>query len=152
MEMCRQGIAAADGPFAILRCWPLAALARLQLLAGQLAEAEQSVRAARAELTFVATLCAPVWVMLADGELALARNEFDGAAAVAAELQSYLRDFQTRAGLADALLLAGRAALGQGHLDDAHHYLNHARAEAETLGASRAVAAIRDAIRGTSSR
>jgi tetratricopeptide (TPR) repeat protein len=144
MEICRQGITASDGPFAILRCWPLAALARLQLLAGQISDAEQTVRTARAELTFVGTLCAPVWVVLADGELALARHEFDRAAAVASELQSYLRDFQTRAGLADAYLLAGRAALGQGYLDSARKHLTQARAEAEATGASTILSAVQD--------
>jgi ATP/maltotriose-dependent transcriptional regulator MalT len=114
---------------------PLAALGRLQLLAGQVREAAETVRLARSALQRDGTLLTPLWVMLADGEIALAQGDFERAAMIAAELQGYLSEFQTRTGTADALLLAGRAELRRGNLDRAGEHLAAARAEVLGRGA-----------------
>ncbi len=122
----------------LLRSWPMAVLARLLILTGDLAEAEKAIGESyqtykeRNEM-----LLAPIYVPLADAELALARCEYERAASVTAKLLSYLHDYQIRPFRADAHYLQCHALLGLGRVHEARQVLHKAYQEARSLGSQR---------------
>lgn len=117
---------------------PLATMARLHLLDGDLASAEAALREAQRKLKPEGLQWfAPILVPLVEAELALARRDYAGAANVADKVLAYLRDSQTRLHAPDTLYVKGRALLAQGRSEEASVVLAEALAEAEALGSRR---------------
>src|SRR5574341_1438664 len=122
----------------VFRPWAIANLARVHVLNGDLALAEQvlregyqSVREQRLQLH------GPMLLALTEGELAFARGDYAHALEVTESVLGYLRQSQTRLFMADVLYLKGRAALALGRIEKAYVILMEARAEAEAMSARR---------------
>ncbi len=122
----------------ILRSWAMAVLARLLILKGDLAEAERAIRESyqtykdRNEM-----LLAPIYVPLADAELALANFDYERVIEVTDRLLAYLQDYQIRPFRADAFYIKSQALLGLGKLPEARRTLHLAQQDAQSLGSSR---------------
>ncbi len=129
---------AGNTPF--LRVAPLAMLARLCLLSGDPSAAWATLQEGYHELKPEGLQWfALILLSLADGELALARQEHTRAISVMDSLLAHLRETQTRPFAPDALYLKGKAFLGQGREDEAQEVLIEARARAEALGSRRSL-------------
>lgn len=136
IEFAKLAVKVARGGFEILLPWPLAVLARLYLFHDQVDEAERTLREARSILVD-SSLVSPMLVRLAEGELALARGEFQDAAARADDLSAYLIRRDCRLFRPDAAYLKAQALVAGGEEDQALTVLDRARADAESLGARR---------------
>jgi tetratricopeptide (TPR) repeat protein len=116
----------------------MAALARLHLRNGDLAAAaplvQDSVRDLKVESV---QLFSNIWVALADGELALARQEYARAVTLMDEVLDYIHRAIRRPFIPEALYLKSQALRAQGQTGAALEALNAARAEAEALGSRR---------------
>ncbi|HKZ86046.1 MAG TPA: tetratricopeptide repeat protein [Anaerolineae bacterium] len=117
---------------------PLATIARLHLLGGDLASAEATLREAQRQLKPEGLQWfAPILVPLVEAELALARCDYADAAKVADKVLAYLRGSQTRLYASDTLYVKSRALLAQSRSEEASVVLAEALAEAEALGSRR---------------
>jgi tetratricopeptide (TPR) repeat protein len=76
----------------------------------------------------------PFLVYLAEGELALAKQDYARAITLMDRLVTGLRALGIRPFIPDALYLKGRAYMAEGRLDEADMVLAEARAEADVLG------------------
>ena len=123
------------------RPWPIAVLARLHLLEGNVEQAEALIQAG-----CVGTLpyhfnrllrSGAAAVFLAQAELALARGDQVRAVSLMVDLAAYLRSIGAGTFLPDALYLRGKALLAQDRLDDAHAALVEAHAASEAIGSRR---------------
>jgi tetratricopeptide (TPR) repeat protein len=137
IQLARLAQQRAEALYPLFRPWATAALARLYLLAGELASAEAAVAESYRDLKPEGSFHAPIWVALADGELALAKRDFDRAISVMDDLLSYLERTHIRPFRTDALYLKGRALLAKGQIEESRHALELALAEAEALGSLR---------------
>jgi tetratricopeptide (TPR) repeat protein len=136
-ELARLAQARADVLYPVFRPWATAVLARLYLLVGDVGSAGVAVTECYRDLKPEGSFHTPVWVALADGELALAQGEYDRAAVVMERLLTYLEQIHTRPFRADALNLKGQALLAMGQPEAARRVLELAREEAEALGSRR---------------
>lgn len=123
-----------------LRAWAFTSLARAHILLGDLAQAEADVTEAAQglnlnELTWVS----PIFMALAQGELALARHDEARVLAVMDELLAHLRPAGVRVYIPDALYLQSRVWLVQGETERAYALLQQARVEAEAIGSRRSL-------------
>ncbi len=122
----------------IFRSWVMAVLARLFILKGDLVEAEKAVETSYQSLNEKnETVLAPIYVPLADAELALFRLDYARVVNVTETLLSYLESRQIRSFKSEALLLKSQALLAMGQLRAAREVLWTASAEDEALGAQR---------------
>jgi tetratricopeptide (TPR) repeat protein len=78
-----------------------------------------------------------IWVALASGELAMARQEYARAASLMDEVLAYIHRAIRRPFIPEVLYLKGQALRAQGQTEAALEALNAARAEAEALGSRR---------------
>lgn len=122
----------------IFRPLVLAVLARLFLLKGDLVEAQRAI-----DDSYIAieqkneTLLAPIYVPLADAELALVNLEHVRAITVTDQLLTYLRSHEIYPFRSEALYLKSQALLAMGHIFAARAALRDAQAVDEAHGARR---------------
>lgn len=118
----------------ILRPWAMAVLARLLIMKGDMAEAERAIQ--ESYQTFKEKneiLLAPVYVPLAEAELALANCQYDRLLHTTDKLLSYLQEYHIRPFVPDALYLKAQALLGMNDISGARDILHMAQDEAEIL-------------------
>jgi hypothetical protein len=109
-------------------------LARLQLLDGNVAEAQDTIGKAKNDSygpSWPVVFCV---VALAEAELALRREEFDEALEVTTALLAELRQYGMRLHMAHSLYLHAEALRGENQDEAARNRLLEARAEAEAMG------------------
>jgi tetratricopeptide (TPR) repeat protein len=115
----------------------LGVLARLQLLDGDVAEAQVSIEKAKTDpyrASWPVIFCV---VGLAEAELALEQGESEQALTVTDALLADLRRYGIRLHMAHSLYLQGQALRGFGQDEAARTRLREARAEAEAVGSRR---------------
>jgi class 3 adenylate cyclase/tetratricopeptide (TPR) repeat protein len=116
--------------------WPLAVLARVWLMLGELETAEKILEEAKIHYNPMDFMIIYLnEVPIADGELVLARGYPRRAADLMDELVELLREKGVRAMLPDALLIKAQAVKAQGLTDQAAAILQEARVESDGLGA-----------------
>jgi tetratricopeptide (TPR) repeat protein len=137
-ELIRRAVENAGRIYPLWQPGAMAALARLHLRNGDLAAAaplvQDSVRDLKVESI---QLFSNIWVALAEGELALARQEYARAVTLTDEVLDYIRRAIRRPFIPEALYVKSRALRAQGQTGAALEALNAARAEAEALGSRR---------------
>ncbi len=122
----------------LLRAYPHLILARLHVLADDLPAAEAALEEGHRELKPEGVqMFSPIFLALADGELALAKRDYARAIQTVDQLLAHLETTQTRAFIPDALYLKGQALSALERIDEACEVLSQARAKAETLGSRR---------------
>ncbi|HLF27559.1 MAG TPA: hypothetical protein VJG32_14590 [Anaerolineae bacterium] len=143
LELARLALDQADMLLPMWRPWAVANLARLLLLNGEVAAAENLLRTGcqgRVLDHFSRLLISgAVAIPLAQGELALARQDAARAISLMEELLTHLRNIGVQTFVADALHLKGRAFQAQGEVDRAYATLAEGRAQAESLGSRRSL-------------
>jgi tetratricopeptide (TPR) repeat protein len=137
IELARLAQGRAEILYPLFRPWATAVLARLYLLRGQISEAQAALQECYRDLKPEGSFHAPLWVALADGELAMAQGNYPHVISLMDDLLAYLRRLHSRPYRTDALYLKGRALTSLGRLDEAEQVLASARAEAEALGSRR---------------
>jgi hypothetical protein len=119
---------------------PVAVEAQLYLHSGCLAEATAALEQARVDFDVIkADPVLGAYVSVVECEVALASQEHQQVLALAEEVMMLMRGMGLRPFFADHLRLKGLALLGVGQADHAYQVLGEARAEAEALGARRAL-------------
>ncbi len=138
IALAESGAAQAQQRLPGFRSWPLACLARLHRLAGNI-EAAAKIISAIYDSALKEDLATPVanHIQLAAAEVAVARQDYDRARAVLDEMLARLERTGLRAHRSDALLLKGRVLLAQTEIAQAQDTLRRARLEAESLNARR---------------
>lgn len=122
----------------IFRSWVMATLARLHILNGNLTEAHHAVADSYQSLMEKnETSLTPVYVYLADAELAQERHAHKKVLEIADTILEYLTSHQIRPFRPDTLYLKSRALLALGQMDSARLLLQEARVEAEAIGSKR---------------
>jgi class 3 adenylate cyclase/tetratricopeptide (TPR) repeat protein len=120
------------------RIGPISALARIYVLNRDLAAAQALVQEGRAIYDPASLLLFSHYTLaLADGELALARQEYEGAVMRMDKMLTQLERAQTRPYIADALYLKSQALFALNRVAEARGALQTARARAEALGSRR---------------
>lgn len=138
IKIARQACAIAEEHKNLLRSWALAVLARLLIKDASLSEAETVIKKSYHFLRMKnEILLAPIYVPLADAELALAKNDYPRAIALVDKLLDYLEAYQIRPFTTDALMIKIHALLATGNRKQAYTLLQRARNEAELLGSKR---------------
>ena len=138
IELTRRAVANAERVYPLWRPGAAAALARLHLRNGDLAAAAQLVQESYRDLKVESIqLFGVIWVALAGGELALARQEYARAVSLMDEVTAYIHRAIRRPFIPEVLYLKGQALRAQGQTEAALEALNAARAEAEALGSRR---------------
>jgi class 3 adenylate cyclase/tetratricopeptide (TPR) repeat protein len=138
LDLARTAIAKAEALYPLWRPQPVGVLARLLLRAGDASSAASAIAEGYAGLQPGSIqLFSEVWVRLADGELALARGEFERAIEVMDALLAYLRKARILPYIPEALHLKAQALSALGRTDLAGAAWTQARTEAEALGARR---------------
>jgi len=141
LEHVRLAITTAEQRAPDWKSMPLAMLARVHLLNGNLAAAEITVREAEQTNDPGAFgFLGDFFLAEVQAELALAQGDYERVLSRIDEFQgSMLSAGAARIFLPDVLLLEGRALSGLGRADEAYATLSQARAEAEALGSRRAL-------------
>lgn len=137
LELAQLALTQAERLFPMFRSLPLALLATLHAMNGNLAEAQatfETISIPPGMKNALAMFMLPVEI-----ELHWALHEDERVIALADDFVGIARASGLRMGLADALSFKGRALLRQGHTDQAEPVLRRARAEAEALGSRRAL-------------
>lgn len=138
IKVARQACAIAEEHKNLLRSWALAVLARLLIKDASLSEAETVIKKSYHFLRMKnEILLAPMYVPLADAELALAKNDYPRAIALIDKLLDYLDAYQIRPFTTDALMIKIHALLATGNRKQVYKLLQRARSEAELLGSKR---------------
>lgn len=133
--LAEQACALADAYLPSLRAWALAVLARLQVLGGELARAQETVNRARQQLQREAWIpLNPIWVALATIEVALARGDYEHAIIASDELLEELRTMHIQPFMAEALRLKGVAQARHQQTERAEENFARALAIARQLG------------------
>jgi tetratricopeptide (TPR) repeat protein len=121
-----------------MRMHPLVVLARVHIRLGDLAEAGAALQQGYGELRPEGIQGFEMILLpLADGELAIARQEYARAVTVIDDLMTYLDNTHTRLFRYEALYLKGKALRALGRIDEAREVWMSARAHAEDLEARR---------------
>ncbi len=140
LKLCQAALTAAENHFPVVRAWPLAILARLHGLAGNLAEARATLELCQSDPhRDSAATFAPFHLALAEAEIALLVQGYPSAVQSMDDFLIRLQRMGVRAFLAEALLYKGRALIGLGRIDEARETLLQARREAEALGSQRSL-------------
>ena len=121
-------------------------LAYLQIAAGRLAEAADTIEAAKEEPYRESWVVFHLPVLIAEVELALANGDFDRATAAADHLIDQVHHYGIRLHLPEGLYLKGKALLALGQEAAARDHLLEARAEAEAREARRILWRILEAL------
>ncbi len=141
LELAIQAVDSSSRVMPAWRAWPVAVLARLHLLRGDVAQAEALIEdgcEGTLPYHFNRLLRSGASaVFLAQAELALARGNPARAISLTSDLADYLRRVGAGTFLPDALVVKGRALLAQGGADEARAVLIEARSEAEAIGSRR---------------
>ncbi|MCL5998747.1 MAG: tetratricopeptide repeat protein, partial [Chloroflexi bacterium] len=138
LEIAEQACDLAERQYHLLRPWPLASLVRLHLRKGDVATAEAVMRASHDNHNLKDIFFpAPVWIALANGELALAQGNYTGAIAAMDDIIAHMHNTHARPGLTDVLYVKARALMAQEQHDQARVVLSEARREAEALSSCR---------------
>ncbi|CAG1007193.1 hypothetical protein ANRL4_03716 [Anaerolineae bacterium] len=120
--------------------WHLGVLAQLHLAYGDLAQAEAIIQRAYVGLDLAdLTWFSPIFVMLADGEIAMVRQEYARVIALTDQLLKRMRELNMRPFVSDVLLLKAKALRAQGNLEAARALLIQAREDAQALESRRAL-------------
>ena len=118
----------------------MAVLARLYILQGKLDQADAALAEASLAVTEEQPLSfAVVWVGLASGELALARQDYDRAITTLADFVERSRELGIQPFRAEAMHLLSQAYLTQNQRHEARQTLKAAKEQAESLGARRSL-------------
>ncbi len=129
---------AASEPLPAARLGPITALARIHVLHGDLAKAQAFVQAGYAIYDPASLLLFSHRVLaLAEGELALAQQDYARGVTVLDKLLAELAQAQTRPFVSEALYLKGLALRALNRVAEAREVLQAARARAEALNARR---------------
>ncbi len=136
LEIVRQVMTEIES-FLDYRSFILALLAQLHLLQSNLADAQAAVDLAKGDPNRKAYPLGEVFVLLADGKLALKRADFERTINVTDTLIATLRQFSMRAFLPSALYLQGQALMGLGQDQPARDRLLEAQTAAEAIGSRR---------------
>ncbi len=142
LELARLAVARAE-PVPSVQATPLAMLASLHVLKGDLAEAGSLIQEAQLKLSpNLFSSYAFIWVMFADAELAIASRDYARAEDLMNNLLSLLRPAQARPFILNALSLTGRALMGSGKSDEAREHLAEALDMADVLGSRRTLLSV----------
>ncbi len=140
IELARRGAVAAAAHFRLWRPWAMGALARLHLLKGDLAAAEAAIEDGRPDLKPGSLeFYSPVLMAFAEGELALARGDYERTLTVIDDALAHMRQTELRLYISDALHLKGQAFRAQNRMDEARAALGQAREEAEAMRSRRSL-------------
>jgi tetratricopeptide (TPR) repeat protein len=137
-ELARLALAKTEELVPVMRPSARVLLAEIHFLKGDLAEAE-AILAESLDSFTLDEFADPglMFAFVTQGELALARQDYARALALADDLMSTLRKFGVRLFMADALYLKGRVLLALSRTEEAYQTLQAARAEAEALNSRR---------------
>lgn len=141
MALCRQArVEAVDLPPAV-RPWVLAMLALVEILTGNLAEAEATIQESEIGLKMEnLTYPTSAFVLLAKVQLGLAsRGDTLQDIAHLDDQVAYLKNAGVRTFLPDALYLKSKALLAEGRAEEAREGLAQARAKAQAIGSQRSL-------------
>jgi tetratricopeptide (TPR) repeat protein len=140
LALCHQArVEVVDVPPA-LRPWVLAMIALAEILNGNLADAEATIRESEISLRMEnLTYSGSVFVLLAKVQLGLARRDTLRDVAHLDDQIAYLKNAGVRTFLPDALYLKSKALLAQGRAEEAHEALTQARAKAQAIGSQRSL-------------
>jgi tetratricopeptide (TPR) repeat protein len=137
-EMAEQVRVVLQNPFPeFFRAWSWALLARFYLAAGNLNAARDALAASEIEKHPERFDAASLFGVVAQGELLLARGEFNRAAQVMAERVTLLRHLGLRQSLHDALFIQAKAMRALGNSVRAIELLHQAREVSEQMQARR---------------
>ena len=121
-----------------VRAWLLINLTRLHLLDNDLAAAAVTLEAAQGELGMEGLASfSPYVIILAEGELALAQQNYQRVVALIDDLVPRIHQTQAFTFLPEALYLKGKACLAQGQVAEAEVALTEANTMAIGLGSRR---------------
>lgn len=141
LGLARQASRVAEEKIPPLLGWTRSIVARLHLLRGETTGALAALAGVQPyrDIRRVFGFIPPYWIgaALAEGELALARNDWTHALALADDLHADLLSFGIRLLHPDILYLKARVLLAQGRMDDAAAVLREARASAQAIGSLR---------------
>jgi class 3 adenylate cyclase/tetratricopeptide (TPR) repeat protein len=140
IELAQAAVVKAEELYPLWRPQPLGTLARLYILDGNLDAGETAIQECYQGLKpeSLQLFCRP-WTILADGDLALAQQDFARAIALMDDLLTYLGRAKLRPFIPMAQYLKAQALLARGHADDARRVLNQARAGAQAIGSRRSL-------------
>ncbi len=137
-EMAEQVRLMLQNPFPeFFRAWSWALLARFYLAAGDMKNASDALTASEIEKHPERFDAASIFGMIAQGEMLLARGEFEQAIQVMAERATLLRQLGLRQSLHDALFIQAKAMHALGKTEHAIELLHQAREVAEGMQARR---------------
>jgi len=141
LETAQQAyIRSAAEPLPAARVGPIAVLVRLHVLTGNYAAAQAMLQEGRAIYDPASLLLFGHYLLaLAEGELALAQQDYERARVATERLLAELARMQTRPFVVDALDIRGQALLAQGRTGQAREVWQEARGVAEALGARRSL-------------
>ena len=112
--------------------WTLSQLARLYTLSGELQQAEVTLQEARASAENGGFITyGPTFFLLAEGELAIAKQDYQQAIAAADQLLALAAQRRLSFGVPEALMLKGQALFNLERLAEAWACLDEARQRAE---------------------
>jgi class 3 adenylate cyclase len=140
LELAEQALARTDDPAlpAGFKQWAYAGAARVYAESGDLTAAQSAIDIARANLSFDGpTTPAPTAVLLTEARLAVMRQAYASAVTTVDTLLDYLKRWQIKSYVAEALLLKGEALSALGKIDEAYECLSEARDICHTLGSQR---------------
>lgn len=141
IELARLAQQTAETQLPVWRAWPLAVLARLQLLRGQIHESEEILGGMEvgSEADYFARLFLPLamTVAFARADFLLAQGDPDSALAIMDALVAHASETRVPWVLAEAFFIKAQALVAGGRLEQARGALSDARVEAEAVGSRR---------------
>ena len=136
IEMARLALAQAEAHLTRFRSYALAALAELNLLKGDVTQAENALSAVEVDVRTAHPLIG-ILIAHAHCQVALAQGNYERVLTLAGDLLAGLRQSGARPFIVEALYLEGLAYLALGQGEAARESLLEARAVAEAIGARR---------------
>jgi tetratricopeptide (TPR) repeat protein len=141
IELARLALQSAEARLPSWRAWPLAVLARLELLRGRGHDAERALDETHVALEgdYLTSLMIQMAsaIAMARAELALAKGDPAEADRVVGKLLARLKETGGRGCLPEALLIKARAAISGDRKDEARGVLLEARSEAQARSSRR---------------
>jgi predicted ATPase len=121
------------------RLFPIVVMASLRLRQGDLSAAKAALEEAesipRTEPN--SAMLADIWVALIEGELALAKEDYDQVIAGMDRFVAHLQRTEIRSFICEGLLLKGQALLAQGRVEEAYEVLTETCVKSEAAGSRR---------------
>ncbi len=138
LALCRQARDEVINVPPVIRAWPLALIALVEILSGNLADAETTIQESEIGLKMEnLTYPTPVFVLLAKVQLSLARGDTLQDIAHLNDQVTYLKQAGVRTFLPDVLYLKSQALLAEDRAEEAREALIQARDQANTIGSQR---------------